>query len=448
MKQSPAVVSTATTPGSLLSQYQLLRAVIDAPWATRLDHKITSHVVDRYFGKYEVARASLRYLEQATGATRTNIIESIRRLIEQGVISVTRQGIGTRPTEYGLNFEFAKNNNRFAINNNSTAPLASGPVDDTANNSRGPSDDTSNDASSGPVGNTATSGIVDDTSSGPVGDTSSGSSGIVHGTESYLLNRLTSRLKVSRNDDAPAVPTAPPVSGLEADTAATAVDPKDVAASDLPLPRTGFDELWAVFPRKHDRSKAQAAYKKLAPDTDLHNVLVEKAAAWAEHYRQSSTEPKWWKHLHNWLVEERYLEDLPVLYENPKEAAIVRARESGPRKANKPLPAAKATGLSPKTPIGRHKVKVVGTDMPDSNFAPEVRMKFCFRIEEGDHTGTEFSHTFKIVSGDENEQFDGQSIYANIRNATGLLEPDDTSDFHDKVFHAVVGKMGRIEYAA
>jgi hypothetical protein len=448
MKQSQAVVSTAPTAGSLLSQYQLLRAVIDAPWATRLDHKITSHIVDRYFGKYEVARASLRYLEQATSATRTNIIESIRRLTEQDVIRVSRQGIGTRPTEYGLNFEFAKNNKPFAKNKNPTGPLASGPVDDTANNFRGPSDDTSNEGHSGPVGDTSTSGIVHGTSSGPVGDTSSGSSGIVHGTESYLLNVPTGTLKVSRNEDAPAGPTAPPVSGVDADTAVTAVDPKDVAASDLPLSRTGFEELWAVFPRKHDRSKAQAAYKKLAPDTDLHNALVEKAAALAEHYRRNSTEPKWWKHLHNWLVEERYLEDLPVPYENPKEAAIARARENGPRKASKTPTAARATGLSPKTPIGRHKVKIVGTDMPDSNFAPEVRMKFCFRIEEGDHTGTEFSHTFKIVSGDENEQFDGQSIYANIRNATGMLEPDDTSDFHDKVIHAVVGKMGRIEYAA
>jgi hypothetical protein len=71
MKESHAVVATAATPGSLLSQYQLLRAVIDTTWATRLDHKIISHIIERYYGKYEVARASLRYLEQATGATRT-----------------------------------------------------------------------------------------------------------------------------------------------------------------------------------------------------------------------------------------------------------------------------------------------------------------------------------------------------------------------------------------
>ncbi|MDA9489049.1 hypothetical protein XI08_07490 [Bradyrhizobium sp. CCBAU 11361] len=103
----------------------MLRAVIDAPWATRLDHKITSHVIDRYFGKYGVARASLRYLELATGATRTNIIESLRRITDQGAISIKRLGIGTRPTEYGLNFDFATITARGPVEDTAT----SGPID-------------------------------------------------------------------------------------------------------------------------------------------------------------------------------------------------------------------------------------------------------------------------------------------------------------------------------
>jgi hypothetical protein len=410
MKEARPVVSTeAVTPGSLLSQYKLLRAVIDAPWATRLDHKITSHIIDRYFGKYKVARASLRYLEKATGATRTNIIESVRRITEQGVMKITRQGVGTRPTEYGLNFDFASK------------------------------------IASGPVGDTSTSGIVGDTSSGPVGDTSSGSSGIVHGTESYLRNELTSSLTVSRNEDAPAVPTAPPVSGLEAHTAATAVDPEKVAAPDLP--KSGFDELWVAYPRKHDRSKAQAAYKALAPDATLHDMLVAKAIALAEHHQRNATERKWWKHLHNWLIEERYLEDLPEPYENPKEAAIARKRVNGPGKDRSDAPA-KDVGLSPKTPQGRHKVKIVGSEMPDDCGSPEVRIKFCYRIEDGDREGTEFSHTFKLASNDESLQTEGQSIYADLRKATGLYQPEDTSDFHDRSLWAIVGKMGRIEYLA
>jgi hypothetical protein len=115
--------------------------------------------------------------------------------------------------------------------------------------------------------------------------------------------------------------------------------------------------------------------------------------------------------MHTWLAEERYLEDLPEPYENPKEAAIARARENGPRKASKTSPA-KEVGLSPKTPIGRHKVKIVGSELPDDGGNPEFRMRFCYRIEDGDREGTEFSHTFKLVSNDESLQTDGQSIYA------------------------------------
>jgi hypothetical protein len=61
--------TTVTVPGSLLSQYKLLCAVIDAPWATSLDHKITRHIIERYYAKFGNARASLRYLQVATGAT-------------------------------------------------------------------------------------------------------------------------------------------------------------------------------------------------------------------------------------------------------------------------------------------------------------------------------------------------------------------------------------------
>jgi hypothetical protein len=74
-------------------------------------------------------------------------------------------------------------------------------------------------------------------------------------------------------------------------------------------------------------------------------------------------------------------------------------------------------------------------------------MIFGFRIEEGEHAGKEFSHTFKTISDDEALQMNGQSFYADLRRATGVLEPEDTSDFHDKSLLAIVGKMGRMEYA-
>lgn len=201
MKQSPAVIATATEP-VLLKQYKLLGAVIDAPWATRLDHKIARHIIDRYYAKFGNARASLRFLEVATGAERNKIIPSLRRIVENGVITIIRQGAGTRPTEYGLNFDFA-------------------------------------------------------------------SSGAREGTQTYLRGMSTDMPTVSMNEDTHAAASPPSAGGLEATTAGTARDPG------------GFEELWAAYPRKHQRSKAQAAYRALAPSPAVHATLVAQAAAWA-----------------------------------------------------------------------------------------------------------------------------------------------------------------------
>jgi hypothetical protein len=398
-----ASTSAATEP-VLLKQYKLLGALIDAPWATRLDHKIGRHVIERYYAKFGNARASLRYLEVATGANRTNIIESLRRITENGVIKIIRQGSGTRPTEYGPIFEFA-------------SKTLSGPVDGTS-----------------------TSGPVDGTSRGPVDDTSSGSSGPVDGTQTYLRNMPTGMLTVSMNEDTQAVPTAPPVCGPEAATAETARDPEE-----RPV---GFEELWAAFPRKHQRSKAKAEYDKLAPNEALHANLVMAASALAAHHEKNGTEKKWWKHLHTWLAQECWLEDLPEPYENPKEAAIARTKQKGASKATKATSATKDTGLSPKTPLGRHKVKIVGSDIMGGSFDTERSMRFSYRIEEGGHEGKEFSHTFKYMSADENAQTNGQSIFADLRRVTGVLHPEDTSDLHEVPLLAIVGPMGRIEYAS
>jgi hypothetical protein len=53
-----------------------------------------------------------------------------------------------------------------------------------------------------------------------------------------------------------------------------------------------------------------------------------------------------------------------------------------------------------------------------------------------------------MVSENEIEHAAGSSFFSELRHATGILEPDDTSDFHDKHLQAIVGPMGRIEYAA
>jgi hypothetical protein len=75
-------------------------------------------------------------------------------------------------------------------------------------------------------------------------------------------------------------------------------------------------------------------------------------------------------------------------------------------------------------------------------------MKFSFRIEDGEHNGKEFSHTFKYGSADEDERLRGSATFGELTQATGILEPDDTSDFIGKCLQAVVAPMGRISYEA
>ena len=68
-------------------------------------------------------------------------------------------------------------------------------------------------------------------------------------------------------------------------------------------------------------------------------------------------------------------------------------------------------------------------------------------IEDGDHEGKEFSHSFKIMSADETTQTNGQSFFSDLRRVTGIDQPENTSDLHDIPLVAIVGPMGRIEYA-
>ncbi len=160
--------------GGPVDRLNLLTEIVMSDWSTRLDHKVAAVIVSRYFNQFGNARASLRFIQKQTGATRPNVITSIERITTSGAITVQREGCGNRPTEYALNFRF----------------LRSGIADDTSD--RGIVDDTSTDIS----------GTACDTSSGIVDNTSTGSSGIVHNTKTHLRNVLTSTVTY-RNASAP-----------------------------------------------------------------------------------------------------------------------------------------------------------------------------------------------------------------------------------------------------
>lgn len=390
-----------TKPDGLLAQYKLLGAVIDAEWATRLDHKVARHVIDRYYSKHSNSRASLRFLEKATGATRNSVITSTRRLTANGVFRA-RLGVGTRPTEYVINFDFGK-------------PLSGRP-----------------DC-------TTTSGAPDHTPCGASDCASSASSGAPSCTESYLLDRLTSRSTESRINDAL---TGSPLAGLTPDPAAPALDPQQAGQ------KAGgpFDQLWGAYPRKHGRSKAKAAYRDLAPNAELHGRLVQAATELADHYRASNTDRKWWKHLHTWLAGECWLEDLPVPYENAKEVAIARTKERAPRKAKDDQSESDEArvGISPGTPMGRHVVEIVGSD-EETKTNGDIALSFRHRVQGGKHDGKEFTHRFAYFDSKGIDD-KGSSTFFDIRQSTGKPNSHATSELHGAVLCAVVSRGGVIQY--
>jgi hypothetical protein len=393
---------TVPNPDGLLAQYRLLGAVIDSDWATRLDHKVARHVIDRYYSKFGNSRASLRYLEKATGATRNSIITSTRRLTAKGVFPRARPGIGTRPTEFAINFDFGK-------------PL------------------------SGAADSAATSGPPDNTACGAPDSTASASSGVPDYTESYLRDRLTSRSTESRNNGTPAVP---PSGGLTPAPAGTAADPQK-ASKKASGP---FDELWDAWGKKEKRADARNAYAKLAPDAELHATLVQTAAAWTASYTAIDRPKQYQKFLHNWINGECWLEDLPVPQENAKDAATARAKERGPRKsgATSPEPMGSAYGVSRGTPLGRHVVEIFGSKQ-ETKTNGDIAHCFSHRIRGGAHDGKEFVHRYAFI--DVKGMTDkGEAFFDGIRRSTGIRDVGPVSDFDGAVLCAVVSRGGRIEY--
>lgn len=271
-----------TIADGLLAQHKLLVAVIHTDWATRLDHKVAAVIIERYMRKQGNSRTSLRYLEKATGALRPNVITSTRRLLDHGVFHVVREGMGTRPTEYGLNFQFS----------------ASGIADDTA------SEDSS-------------SGIAHDTAGGIAHDTARAASGIAHDTKNLLTSPADKPADSKVGNECTPAPLA---DGL----AATA------GARD---PESAFGRFWQIYPRKYQKPKARAAWAKLAPSPELAERIILESGRWAEHYCEHPVDKKWIPAPANWLAGERYDEDLPEVYVDAKEAAIAKKRDKAKNRA-------------------------------------------------------------------------------------------------------------------
>jgi hypothetical protein len=259
---------------SLKYQWRVLGVVLRSDWATSLDKSIAFEIIDNYRKANGNSRASLSYLMAATGANRKSVIASTRRLVEHGPFSVFRQGVGTRPTEYNIDFGSVQEN-------------ASGGARDTTSEIQ------------------SSSGAEATTGSG-ARDTTKAASGGADTTESVLHGSVLQDGVRDRTNEC-AAPMAPPASGLTAAAAGSA--------------QGGFDELWKAYSHPERKADARRAYNKLAPSPELHNTLIASATAWRERWAEQGKADAPRYTLAKWIEREEYDCQPPKGYERKPRAA-------------------------------------------------------------------------------------------------------------------------------
>ncbi len=362
-------------PDSLKFQWRIIGAVLRSAWATSLDKSIAFEIVDNYRKDHRNSRASLSYLVNATGADRKSVIASTRRLVENGPFNVARQGSGTRPTEYDIDFDFVQDK-------------PSSGVDTT----------TSLHGSSSGVG-TTTGGGVETTTSSP-------SSG-VDTTESVLLYAAyKADIQVERNDPAPAAP--PLADGLKATAAGDAGG--------------GFEELWKAYGHRQKKADAKAAYLKAAPDVDLHTRMVGSAKNWLSSWAAQGKADAPRFTLAKWIEREEYECDPPTAFKG-KDKASPKPASRGANQPETGIPATEKPDFTvyPDQAAGGTIERVEDWTDPDDG---SKSLTIYYRT----HRGEEIEQVLVYHSDDAAEQDRGQRELRLLLEAVELESVDHAEE--------------------
>jgi hypothetical protein len=208
--------------------------------------------------------------------------------------------------------------------------------------------------------------------------------------------------------------TPPPAAGLTATAAGSAEGEGD-----------GFSEFWKVWPRKHGIKRAQAEWKKILTDVD---IIIEVAGDWAAYYAKHDVDKKWIPEPANWLKDERWKEDLPIVHADAKGAAIAKA------KANAPLKNAQKTG--PRT------VDIIKAEVDQSTYGKTfLSLTFCER-----DTPTTWDHIIAVEHPDVNVQSDGLKEFKELCDAVTLPHLQDSAEFEGRSLRVLKTAKGGLEY--
>ncbi|MEQ1950547.1 hypothetical protein [Mesorhizobium sp. CN2-181] len=363
-------------PASLLSQWWSVGTILTDRRTTGRHGKVAWVIIERFMQKHGRGRASVRFIEAATGLSKGIIIKACRELVEWGYFQQII-GEGTRPSEYIPSWASV------SPLSNSKAIVASVPQE---SNTSVPHDSNASEISVPPMCN-----------------------------ESYLPEPAERHgVKVSRNENTLGAPSAPLSACL--------------SAADAETPRDPFEKFWSAYPRKYQKPKAKTAWAKVAPDADKAERIIIAAGAWADHYTANPVEKKWIPAPANWLAGERYDEDIPEVYVDPKQAAIAKKKDR-PAKA-RPKAYTKPTDgvVYPR----RESVTISNAYLDDYDGTKWLHLD----LTEDDGKNHEFTVT--IESLNEDEQMKGQRTLRRICEAAGIDAPDDTSELIGKSFVRVM----------
>jgi len=89
--------------GGPVDRLELLGAIIDDERVRLIHIKTARHILKRYYQKHGNARASVSFLQQATGLTRGSVASATEDLVAWGYFTRV-MGSGKRPSEYQPNF--------------------------------------------------------------------------------------------------------------------------------------------------------------------------------------------------------------------------------------------------------------------------------------------------------------------------------------------------------
>jgi hypothetical protein len=92
--------SRTAEPASLLSQWWTMGRIAADKRTSGRHMKAGWVIINSYWAKHGNGRASLSYIQQATGMDRKAVVKACRELDEWGHASRILKGVGTRASEY------------------------------------------------------------------------------------------------------------------------------------------------------------------------------------------------------------------------------------------------------------------------------------------------------------------------------------------------------------